>query len=559
MQEKTTIEETKEKMPTEINIKNEKATAVTVSSEEADVSKEDEQKNIEKIENGDERENHDVASKLESETKETELDAQPLFEQPIILNGKRSRKPTLRLEISESIPAKKDLSIPQGHGKPLGEIDYINYQITHASTDALSRMRNICFGRRGNKANIRKHLRKFKGFEFQRNSDEYQKHLNNLIRLKKDQLKSISNILGLPATGRNTDHGERILKFLIEPIDEGKRIPGKKSTIRTMKKRSTNSKESIESEQEIKIENSKDQHDLDYFYKPDKKSSNKRTLNHQMPTNTKRKKHTSAILESKENQETNSVANEHKHNDEEIIKVNENDITDKVTNDPQRIFCPQINCGRVLTLSNEQKIEEKQSITCTKCQSTFCLKCRCQWHPHQRCSDLLTPNEMETESNIKRCPQCRFPLEWTDGCAQIMCINCKHMFCWYCLKSLDNDFFLLHYERGPCRNRLGHSRASLFLHRLIIIGLFIAFIILFIIATPLLILIAPCLISYRYKQIKNYFNNLTKWRQNSQQPNTSTIHRSLINVEQQSITPLLSSLNIDECNESYPIYDSLSV
>ncbi|CAF4186728.1 unnamed protein product [Rotaria sp. Silwood2] len=328
MQEKTTIEETKEKMPTEINIKNEKATAVTVSSEEADVSKEDEQKNIEKIENGDERENHDVASKLESETKETELDAQPLFEQPIILNGKRSRKPTLRLEISESIPAKKDLSIPQGHGKPLGEIDYINYQITHASTDALSRMRNICFGRRGNKANIRKHLRKFKGFEFQRNSDEYQKHLNNLIRLKKDQLKSISNILGLPATGRNTDHGERILKFLIEPIDEGKRIPGKKSTIRTMKKRSTNSKESIESEQETKIENSKDQHDLDYFYKPDKKSSNKRTLNHQMPTNTKRKKHTSAILESKENQETNSVANEHKHNDEEIIKVNENDITD---------------------------------------------------------------------------------------------------------------------------------------------------------------------------------------------------------------------------------------
>ncbi|CAF4034908.1 unnamed protein product [Rotaria sp. Silwood2] len=231
----------------------------------------------------------------------------------------------------------------------------------------------------------------------------------------------------------------------------------------------------------------------------------------------------------------------------------------EVTNDPQRIFCPQINCGRVLTLSNEQKIEEKQSITCTKCQSTFCLKCRCQWHPHQRCSDLLTPNEMETESNIKRCPQCRFPLEWTDGCAQIMCINCKHMFCWYCLKSLDNDFFLLHYERGPCRNRLGHSRASLFLHRLIIIGLFIAFIILFIIATPLLILIAPCLISYRYKQIKNYFNNLTKWRQNSQQPNTSTIHRSLINVEQQSITPLLSSLNIDECNESYPIYDSLSV
>ncbi|CAF3509447.1 unnamed protein product [Rotaria sp. Silwood1] len=328
---KTTIEETKEKSPTKINTKNEEETAVVISSGEANVSKEDKQKNIEKTENDDEREKHDASSKSESEMKENELDAPPLFEQPIILNGKRSRKPTLRLEISESIPTKKELPIPQGNGKPLGEIEYINYQITHGSTDALSRMRSICFGRRGNKANIRKNLREFKGFEFQRNSDEYQKHLNNLIKLKKDQLKSISNILGLPATGRNTDHAERILNFLMEPIDEGKRIPGKKSTIRTMKKRSTNSKESIDDDQETKnekIENSKSQHDLDYVYKPGKKSSNKRASNHQMPTNTKRKKSASAISESKENQATNNVANEHKNKDEEIVKINENDMTD---------------------------------------------------------------------------------------------------------------------------------------------------------------------------------------------------------------------------------------
>jgi hypothetical protein len=48
-----------------------------------------------------------------------------------------------------------------------------------------------------------------------------------------------------------------------------------------------------------------------------------------------------------------------------------------------------------------------------------------------------TPYEMEPDSNIKRCPRCRCPLEWIAGCAQIMCVNCKHIFCWYCLKSLD--------------------------------------------------------------------------------------------------------------------------
>jgi len=207
---------------------------------------------IEQPKSDDEKEKHDASSKSEIEIIENEVDTQPLLEQPTILEGKRSRKPTLRLEISELVPAKKELPIPQGHGKPLGEIEYINYKISHASTDALSRMRSICFGRRGNKATIRKNLREFNGFEFQRNSNEYQKHLSNLTKLKKDQLRSISNILGLPSTGRNTDHAERILNFLMEPIDEGKRVPGKKSSVRKSKKRSTNSKETTDTDQETK-------------------------------------------------------------------------------------------------------------------------------------------------------------------------------------------------------------------------------------------------------------------------------------------------------------------
>jgi hypothetical protein len=41
------------------------------------------------------------------------MDTQPLFEQPVIVEGKRSRKPTSRLEISELATPKKELSIPQ--------------------------------------------------------------------------------------------------------------------------------------------------------------------------------------------------------------------------------------------------------------------------------------------------------------------------------------------------------------------------------------------------------------------------------------------------------------
>lgn len=33
------------------------------------------------------------------------------------------------------------------------------------------------------------------------------------------------------------------------------------------------------------------------------------------------------------------------------------------------------------------------------------------------------------------------------------------------LFSLQDDFLLIHYDKGPCRNKLGHSRASVIWHR----------------------------------------------------------------------------------------------
>lgn len=43
----------------------------------------------------------------------------------------------------------------------------------------------------------------------------------------------------------------------------------------------------------------------------------------------------------------------------------------------------------------------------------------------------------EDDAPIKRCPKCKVYIERDEGCAQMMCKNCKHAFCWYCLESLD--------------------------------------------------------------------------------------------------------------------------
>ncbi|XP_054365555.2 E3 ubiquitin-protein ligase RNF144A isoform X5 [Mirounga angustirostris] len=57
------------------------------------------------------------------------------------------------------------------------------------------------------------------------------------------------------------------------------------------------------------------------------------------------------------------------------------------------------------------------------------------WAPHWRCSAFKVE---EDDAPIKRCPKCKVYIERDEGCAQMMCKNCKHAFCWYCLESLDS-------------------------------------------------------------------------------------------------------------------------
>lgn len=38
---------------------------------------------------------------------------------------------------------------------------------------------------------------------------------------------------------------------------------------------------------------------------------------------------------------------------------------------------------------------------------------------------------------------CAVPIEKDEGCAQMMCKRCKHVFCWYCLASLDVSVYFV--------------------------------------------------------------------------------------------------------------------
>nr|XP_036882324.1 E3 ubiquitin-protein ligase RNF144A isoform X4 [Manis javanica]XP_036882325.1 E3 ubiquitin-protein ligase RNF144A isoform X4 [Manis javanica]XP_036882326.1 E3 ubiquitin-protein ligase RNF144A isoform X4 [Manis javanica]XP_036882327.1 E3 ubiquitin-protein ligase RNF144A isoform X4 [Manis javanica] len=143
--------------------------------------------------------------------------------------------------------------------------------------------------------------------------------------------------------------------------------------------------------------------------------------------------------------------------------------------DPCRTWCPASTCQAVCQLQ-EMGLQTPQLVQCKACDLEFCSACRASWHPGQGCTETMPitflPGETssafkleEDDAPIKRCPKCKVYIERDEGCAQMMCKNCKHAFCWYCLESLDDDFLLIHYDKGPCRNKLGHSRASVIWHR----------------------------------------------------------------------------------------------
>ncbi|XP_053057247.1 E3 ubiquitin-protein ligase RNF144A isoform X4 [Acinonyx jubatus] len=148
--------------------------------------------------------------------------------------------------------------------------------------------------------------------------------------------------------------------------------------------------------------------------------------------------------------------------------------------DPCRTWCPTSTCQAVCQLQ-DMGLQTPQLVRCKACDVEFCSACKASWHPGQGCPETMPitflPGETssafkleEDDAPIKRCPKCKVYIERDEGCAQMMCKNCKHAFCWYCLESLDDDFLLIHYDKGPCRNKLGHSRASVIWHRTQVVG-----------------------------------------------------------------------------------------
>lgn len=204
-----------------------------------DEKKQDEVPKEEEVakENGiEEKEENEEES--DGESSEEELGS---LEKPVeILDRKRDRKSTDRLALekySQPKTPKEELDYTQGKGAKFGDIPYIKHQLDKNNAEELKTMHRILFQKVAKATMVKKHIRTFCGFPFEKDSTHYNKVDSLLDKIVMPQLKFILGVLGLERNGDKLAVKERLLEFLLKPTDIEKPIPGKKK--KTEKKSTT--------------------------------------------------------------------------------------------------------------------------------------------------------------------------------------------------------------------------------------------------------------------------------------------------------------------------------
>lgn len=191
--------------------------------------------------------------------------------------------------------------------------------------------------------------------------------------------------------------------------------------------------------------------------------------------------------------------------------------------DPSKAWCPVLECQAVCSVQVSSE-GRPTAVPCPTCHTIFCSGCRGLWRDDHTCPEqqpMMSPSTANksrgrsdnlSDSPIKQCPMCSIYIERNQGCAQMLCKSCRHTFCWYCLQNLDGDIFLRHYDKGPCRNKLGHSRASVMWNRTQVVGILVGICIVVMVTSPLLVLASPCILCCVSKPCRGKTKNKKKNR-----------------------------------------------
>uniref|UniRef100_A0A1B6MIJ9 Protein DEK n=1 Tax=Graphocephala atropunctata TaxID=36148 RepID=A0A1B6MIJ9_9HEMI len=238
-EEKTNSKPAAKKKADPPKIKQPAKKRVKTEQVEKESKKEEKKKEDKKKEKQEEKKEEEEEEEDEDSTEENGVEnhkAVPLLDQPLEVSGSRNRRETIRFKPVEQKEEHKVIQIPEGKGKALGEIPRVELGIQRAKVDDLKLLHRLCFGKPGKADILKKNIRKFKGYEFEEASDDYEKKKVTIEKGFKKvtvaHLKNICNIIDIEKSGTKDDILARILSFLTCPVDSGKTMPGEGRTKR---------------------------------------------------------------------------------------------------------------------------------------------------------------------------------------------------------------------------------------------------------------------------------------------------------------------------------------
>lgn len=115
------------------------------------------------------------------------------------------------------------------------------------------------------------------------------------------------------------------------------------------------------------------------------------------------------------------------------------------------IWCPLSGCTIPIILDDSYN----NTVLCNQCNKRFCILCKEVDHSGYTCEQYKKYGSklgtFETwleikQDSVKKCPNCNYYIEKTEGCNIMTCCKCKKKFCWLCSHEFQSDTIITqHY------------------------------------------------------------------------------------------------------------------
>ncbi|OWR44487.1 hypothetical protein KGM_204526 [Danaus plexippus plexippus] len=191
--------------------------------EEEDEEEEDEEEEDEEGEEGDEEEEQKTKEKVKKPVKkpkdgEEEGDDEEEGEE----EGEEEEEEEEEEEAPKPKPKKEPteppVPLPAGKGIPLGHISNVEVSLSRFKTQDQKILHQYLYGQLCLDRNVKRNIKKFKGYEWAIGSTEYKAKLEETAKMEPKQLRTMCEMLDLDKKGGASELAARLVGFLQQPV-----------------------------------------------------------------------------------------------------------------------------------------------------------------------------------------------------------------------------------------------------------------------------------------------------------------------------------------------------